>query len=48
MTDKVSIRKAMPSDLDAVIALDDVGPREEKPAYWREIFERYVNGGRED
>lgn len=48
MTGQISIRNAMPSDLDIIIALDEVGPKEEKPAYWRGIFDHYVLGGRKD
>lgn len=48
MKDPVCIRNAVPSDLDAIIALDEVGPKEEKPAYWRGIFDHYVKGGKKD
>ncbi len=48
MGKQISIRDAIPADLDAVIALDQVSTREEKPAYWREIFERHVSAGREE
>ncbi|GAB4230804.1 MAG: hypothetical protein OHK0028_05410 [Deltaproteobacteria bacterium] len=44
MKDPITIRNAVPGDLDAIIAIDDVGPKEEKPAYWRGIFERYGTG----
>ncbi len=47
MTDQVTIRNAMSSDFDAVIELDLDGITEEKPAYWRGIFERYVTVGRD-
>jgi len=46
MTDLVTIRNAMPDDFDAVIELDLVGAAEEKPAYWRGIFDRYVTAAR--
>jgi len=46
MKDPITIRNAVPDDLDAIIAIDDVGPKEEKPAYWRGIFERYGKGER--
>jgi ribosomal protein S18 acetylase RimI-like enzyme len=46
MTDLVTIRNAMPDDFDAVIELDPVGVAEEKPAYWRGIFDRYVTAAR--
>jgi ribosomal protein S18 acetylase RimI-like enzyme len=48
MKEEISIRNALPSDLDAIIALDEVGPKEEKPAYWRGIFDHYVKGGKKD
>src|SRR5512134_2748299 len=48
MKEQISIRNALPSDLDAIIALDEVGPKEEKPAYWRGVFEHYVKGGKKD
>lgn len=47
MTEQVTIRNAMLADLDAVIDLDLVGVTEEKPAYWREIFDRYVTAGKD-
>jgi ribosomal protein S18 acetylase RimI-like enzyme len=47
-TDQVSIRNAIPADLDEVIALDEVVTRERKTAYWSGVFDRYVNGGRKD
>jgi len=48
MTDQICIRDAVSADLDAVIALDETTTQEEKPAYWREIFDRYVEGERDD
>jgi len=48
MKDNVSIRNALPSDLDGVIALDKLGTREEKPDYWRGIFAHYVAAGKDD
>jgi len=48
MKERVSIRNAIPSDLETIIALDEVGPEEEKPAYWRGIFDHYVKGGKKD
>jgi ribosomal protein S18 acetylase RimI-like enzyme len=48
MTDPISIRNAIPADLNAVIALDDVSTREQKSVYWRDVFDRYVNIGKED
>ena len=47
MTDQATIRNAVPDDFDAVIKLDFVGVAEEKPAYWRGIFDRYVTAGRD-
>ena len=38
----ISIRDATISDLNAVISLDHLGSREEKPAYWRGVFDHYV------
>jgi ribosomal protein S18 acetylase RimI-like enzyme len=46
MTDQVTIRNTKPADFDAVMELDLVGAVEEKPAYWRGIFDRYVTAGR--
>lgn len=46
MTEQVTIRNARPTDFDAVIKLDLVGDPQEKPAYWRGIFDRYVNSGK--
>ena len=46
MNDQVTIRNAIPADLDAVIELDLIGVTEEKPAYWRGIFDRHVTSGR--
>ncbi len=48
MKEPVSIRNAIPSDLETIIALDEVGPEDEKPAYWRGIFDHYVKGGKKD
>ncbi len=50
MTDKVSIRNAMLADLDAIAAVGEVGPEEgeERTAYWRDIFDRYVSSERKD
>ncbi len=48
MNTQISIRNAVPADLEAVIALDEVSTREEKPAYWRDIFGRYVDGDKAD
>lgn len=50
MTDQVSIRNAMLADLDAIAAIGEVGPEEgeERKAYWRDIFDRYVSSERKD
>lgn len=48
MFDQITIRNAVPADLAAVIALDEVDPEETKPAYWRGVFEHYVKSRRED
>jgi ribosomal protein S18 acetylase RimI-like enzyme len=47
MTNQTIIRNAVPDDFDTVIELDLDGIVEEKPAYWRGIFDRYVTTGRE-
>ncbi len=47
MMDQITIRNAVLSDLEAVIALDLVGVSEEKPTYWRGIFDRYVTAGKD-
>jgi ribosomal protein S18 acetylase RimI-like enzyme len=48
MRDNLSIRNAIPGDLDSVIALDHVSTREAKPDYWRGIFAHYVTTDRKD
>lgn len=48
MKDPIQIRNAVPTDLDAIIEIDDVGPKEEKPAYWRGIFAHYGSGEKKD
>jgi ribosomal protein S18 acetylase RimI-like enzyme len=48
MADQIFIRNAVPGDLDAVVSLDETSTQEKKLAYWREVFDRYVNVGRED
>ena len=48
MTNQVTIRNALPIDFDAVVELDLVGNAEEKPAYWRGIFDRYVKAGKDN
>ncbi|ORJ59349.1 GNAT family N-acetyltransferase [Geothermobacter hydrogeniphilus] len=48
MTDHITIRNARPADFEAVVALDLVGVADEKPAYWRGVFDRYVGAERDD
>ncbi len=48
MKNHISIRNAVPSDLEAVIALDRVLPNEAKPEYWQGIFTHYVAAGKKD
>lgn len=48
MNEAIRIRNAVPSDIDAIVVIDDVGPAEEKPAYWRGIFDHYGTGGKKD
>ena len=48
MKDTISIRNALPSDLDGVIELDKLGSKEEKPDSWRKIFSHYVATGKND
>ena len=47
MTDQVTIRNAILTDFDAVIDLDIEGDMEDKPVYWRGIFDRYVTTERD-
>ena len=44
MKETISIRNAQLSDFDAVVALDLQGSDAEKPAYWRSVFDHYING----
>ena len=39
----ISIRNAIESDLHAVISLDNLGSKDEKPAYWAGVFQYYFN-----
>ena len=48
MKDPILVRNAVPTDLDAIIEIDDVGPKEEKPGYWRGIFAHYGSGEKKD
>lgn len=43
MNRQISIRNAIASDLNAVISLDQLDPKEEKPAYWSSVFDHYVH-----
>ena len=47
MSNQVIIREAINQDFNAVIELDLVGAPEEKPNYWRGVFDRFVTAGRE-
>lgn len=46
MTPEVTIRNALLSDFNTILELDEEGATEDKPAYWRGIFDRYVTTGR--
>lgn len=48
MTNPVTIRNALPADFAVVLELDLGEAAEDKPAYWRGIFDRYVTTGRDD
>lgn len=48
MIGKVFIRNAKPSDIDSVVALDEIGLKEAKQEYWLGIFDHYVKSGRAD
>ena len=48
MNENLSIRTAIQSDLESVIALDHVSTREAKPDYWRGIFSHYAADSRKD
>ena len=48
MSGKIFIRNAKPNDVHSVIALDKVGQKESKHAYWLGIFDHYVESGRDD
>lgn len=48
MKGNISIRNAVPNDLDAVIDLDHVTTKAAKPDYWQGIFSHYVIGGKKD
>jgi ribosomal protein S18 acetylase RimI-like enzyme len=43
MNEKINIRNAKASDLDAIIALDEQG-QENKKGYWQGILEHYIQG----
>ena len=44
MKDELTIRNAWPTDLDAIISLDQVTTKEAKPEYWRNILSHYLTG----
>jgi ribosomal protein S18 acetylase RimI-like enzyme len=46
-TQPVTIRNARPADLDTVIALDKETTGVEKRRYWRDVFERFIDGERD-
>ena len=48
MREKISIRNAIASDLHAVISLDQLGTKEEKPVYWSNVFDHYVHRDKQD
>ena len=48
MKHTVSIRNALPSDLDDVITLDKLSAKGEKTNYWQGIFSHYVVAGKAD
>lgn len=48
MKEQISIRNAIASDLEAVISLDQWAPHEEKPDYWRSVFDHYVRRDKSD
>lgn len=48
MKDTISIRNAIPSDLEVVISLDELDTKDEKPAYWSSVFDHYVNRDKKD
>ncbi|QXE91323.1 GNAT family N-acetyltransferase [Geomonas subterranea] len=48
MNQQIVIEDAVQGDLEAVIALDRAGLKEDKIGYWRGVFQRYVESGRND
>lgn len=46
--EKISIRNAIASDLEAVVSLDELDPAGEKSAYWSGVFDHYVNRDKKD
>jgi ribosomal protein S18 acetylase RimI-like enzyme len=46
--ESIHIRNAALTDLEAVISLDHLGSKEEKPGYWRGIFDHYLHGNNND
>jgi len=48
MISQVTIRNAVSADLAAVIELDMANLQEEKPAFWRDMFKRFVENSSEN
>lgn len=48
MKEQIFIRNAIKSDLEAVISLDQLGLKQEKPAYWSDVFDHYVHRDHND
>lgn len=48
MKEKITIRNAIASDLEAVISLDELDTKEDKMAYWTGIFDHYLNRDKKD
>jgi ribosomal protein S18 acetylase RimI-like enzyme len=42
--ESILIRNAAATDFEAVVSLDLEGSAEEKPAYWSNVFDHYING----
>jgi ribosomal protein S18 acetylase RimI-like enzyme len=42
MKEQIIIRNVIASDLEAVISLDQMGQKDDKPAYWSSVFDHYV------
>lgn len=48
MKRNITIRNAIASDLEAVILLDELDTKEDKPAYWKGVFDHYLNRDKND